>query len=33
VLLITWASDSGLNLDWNTRLLPFMQLGGDVLGW
>jgi hypothetical protein len=31
VLLITWASDPGLNLDWNTRILPYMALGGDVI--
>jgi PKD repeat protein len=31
VLLITWDSDPGLNLDWNTRILPYMQLGGDVI--
>lgn len=31
VLLVTWAGDSGLNLDWATRVLPFLQLGGGVI--
>jgi hypothetical protein len=31
VLLVTWFSDENLNLDWNTRLLPYMQLGGGII--
>lgn len=31
VLLCTWAGDPALNLDWTTRLLPFLQLGGGIV--
>ena len=31
VLLFTWASGSTVNADWNTRLLPYMQLGGGII--
>ena len=31
VLIITWASAGTLNVDWNTRLLPYLQAGGGVL--
>ena len=31
VLLVTWDSDSVLDLDWTTRLLPYMALGGGVI--
>src|SRR5690242_5618349 len=31
VLIITWASQPSLNVDWNTRLRPFLELGGGVL--
>jgi hypothetical protein len=31
VLLITWNSPEALNLDWNTRLLPFLNAGGNVI--
>ena len=31
VLIFTWVSDTGINADWNTRLLPYMALGGGIL--
>jgi hypothetical protein len=31
VLLFTWASSWTLNADWNTRLLPYLQLGGGII--
>lgn len=31
VILFTWASSSTLNANWNTRLLPYLQLGGGVI--
>jgi hypothetical protein len=31
VLIFTWISDPGINADWNTRLLPYMALGGGIL--
>ena len=31
VLLITWDSDPTLNVDWNTRLKPFLEAGGGVI--
>lgn len=31
VLLVSWYSDENLNLDWSTRLLPYMQLGGGII--
>jgi hypothetical protein len=31
VLLFTWASPSQVNADWDTRLLPFMALGGGIV--
>ena len=30
-LIITWDSDPSLNVDWVTRLEPYLQLGGGVL--
>lgn len=30
-LIITWNSDPSLNVDWTTRLLPYLQLGGGVI--
>lgn len=30
-LIITWNSDPSLNVDWATRLQPYLQLGGGVL--
>jgi len=30
-LLIMWDSDPSLNVDWTTRLLPYLQLGGGVI--
>jgi hypothetical protein len=30
-LIITWNSDPSLNVDWTTRLLPYLNLGGGVL--
>jgi hypothetical protein len=30
-LIITWDSDLSLNVDWTTRLLPYLNLGGGVL--
>ena len=30
-LLITWDSDPSLNVDWTTRLLPYLNLGGGVI--
>lgn len=30
-LLVTWAGDAALDLDWTTRLLPYMALGGGVI--
>jgi len=31
VLLVSWYSDENLNLDWNTRLQPYLQMGGGVI--
>ena len=31
VLLVTWYSDENLDLDWTTRLLPYMQMGGGII--
>jgi streptogramin lyase len=31
VILVTYGSATDLNLDWNTRLLPYLQAGGDVI--
>ncbi len=31
VLIFTWASSTGLNADWATRLQPYMALGGGVI--
>ena len=31
VLLFTWATGAGLNADWNTRLLPYLNAGGHVI--
>jgi len=31
VLIITWASSNTLDVDWDTRLLPYLQAGGGVL--
>jgi hypothetical protein len=31
VLLITWNSPAALNLNWNTRLLPYLSAGGEVI--
>jgi hypothetical protein len=31
VLLFTWSGDPSLNADWNTRLLPYLNLGGNVI--
>ena len=31
VLIITWDSDPGLNLDWNMRIVPYLELGGGVI--
>lgn len=31
ILVCTWAGDPALNLDWTTRVLPFLQLGGSVI--
>lgn len=31
VLLVTWYSDENLNLDWTTRLLPYLELGGGIV--
>lgn len=31
VLLFTWISTSAINADWNTRLLPYLALGGGVI--
>ena len=30
VLLFTWASSTSLNGDWNTRIKPYLDLGGSV---
>lgn len=30
-IVITWNSPGGLNADWNTRLLPYLNLGGGVV--
>lgn len=30
-LLVTWDSDPALDLDWATRLLPYMALGGGIV--
>lgn len=31
VLLVTWFADENLDLDWTTRLLPYMQMGGGII--
>ena len=31
VLIFTWISTSAINADWNTRLLPYMALGGGII--
>lgn len=31
VIVVTWSLDPSFNLDWNTRVLPFLQLGGGVI--
>ena len=31
ILIITWSSPSTLDVDWDTRLLPYLQAGGGVL--
>ncbi|MDD5543521.1 MAG: hypothetical protein PHX83_10145 [Acidobacteriia bacterium] len=31
VLLFTWESDSDINADWATRILPYLALGGGVI--
>ena len=31
VLIVTWASNASLNVDWNSRLLPYLQLGGGII--
>ncbi len=31
VILVTWASPAALNLDWATRIVPYLALGGGVL--
>lgn len=31
VLIFTWISDPAVNADWNTRLLPYMALGGGII--
>jgi hypothetical protein len=31
VLIFTWISSATINADWNTRLLPYMALGGGVI--
>ncbi len=31
VLVFTWNTASTLNADWNTRLLPYMNLGGGIV--
>jgi PKD repeat protein len=31
VLLFTWVSNGILNADWNTRLVPYMALGGGIV--
>lgn len=31
IIYVTWDGDPGLNLDWTTRLLPFLNLGGGVM--
>ena len=31
VLIFTWDSDPGINADWSTRLLPYLDLGGGVI--
>ena len=31
VLIFEWTNSNTLNADWNTRLLPYLQLGGGVI--
>lgn len=31
VILVPWSVSSAFNLDWNTRLLPFLRQGGGVI--
>jgi len=31
ILIVPWTISSGLNMDWATRLLPFLTAGGNVL--
>ena len=31
VLIFTWVSTNAINADWNTRLLPYMALGGGIV--
>jgi len=31
VLIFTWISNAAVNADWNTRLLPYMALGGGII--
>ena len=31
VIILTWATNPALNADWNTRLQPYMALGGGVI--
>ena len=31
VLIFTWVSSPSINADWNTRLLPYMALGGGII--
>jgi hypothetical protein len=31
VIMVAWEAGGGFNLDWNTRLLPFLQMGGGVI--
>ena len=31
VIIVTWASSSSLNVDWATRLRPFIEAGGGVI--
>ncbi|MGE0133513.1 MAG: hypothetical protein AB7L91_04380 [Dehalococcoidia bacterium] len=31
VIIITWDSDPDLNVDWHTRLRPYLKMGGGVI--
>src|SRR6185295_1206978 len=31
IIFVTWSSDTAYNLDWSTRVHPFLNLGGGVI--